>query len=379
MRRHLYGLRVRALVVLTFIWAAPGVLQAQGVLENPQPESFQSGIGLISGWACEASQLDIVIDDTTTVQAAYGTERGDTSSACGDTDNGFGLLINWNLFGDGTHTVRALVDGVEFGSATFTIRTLGHEFLRGLSGQDKVVNFGNQINVTVRWQESTQSFVIVDTTAPIRTGPVVGFDPDGSGTLPFCETPDEGRAATAADIDAFSRKAGFLSTTIRLCAVSVDNLDYFTSGIANNTLSTATDPGYVYYDVTLLNRFEAVNESADDFILAHEWGHQIQFDNPSRAALPDTRLFELQADCLAGIYFGHLSFINPEFMIEEDVSAIVLAVCSLGILENLDWTSIADHGTCEERASAFALGFLAAFSTYQTGSSFDPFSSFVCG
>ena len=30
------------------------------------------------------------------------------------TDNGFGLLWNWNLLGAGTHTVRALVDGEVF-------------------------------------------------------------------------------------------------------------------------------------------------------------------------------------------------------------------------------------------------------------------------
>ena len=37
---------------------------------------------------------------------------------CGDSNNGFGLLFNWNLLGNGDHTIRALADGVELGRAT---------------------------------------------------------------------------------------------------------------------------------------------------------------------------------------------------------------------------------------------------------------------
>ena len=54
---------------------------------------------MLSGWTCEAERVQIVIetaDGTTHEQdAAYGTERADTAEACGDTDNGFGLLFNW--------------------------------------------------------------------------------------------------------------------------------------------------------------------------------------------------------------------------------------------------------------------------------------------
>ena len=104
-----------------------------GLLENPFSGSFQSGIGLFSGWVCDASQVEIEIngDPTLTFMAGYGTDRIDTTGVCGDSNNGFGLLFNWNLLGDGGHTVRALVDGVEFDSATFTVTTLGTEFVRG--------------------------------------------------------------------------------------------------------------------------------------------------------------------------------------------------------------------------------------------------------
>ena len=63
-----------------------------------------------------------------TYQTAYGTAREDTKEICGDIDNGFGLLFNWNRLGPGTHRVLARADGEVFGSATVTVTTLGQEF-----------------------------------------------------------------------------------------------------------------------------------------------------------------------------------------------------------------------------------------------------------
>ena len=60
---------------------------------------------------------------------------------CGDTDNGFGLLFNWNLLRDGEHEVVALVDGVELGRATVTVTTLGQEFLRDVTGTCEAEDF----------------------------------------------------------------------------------------------------------------------------------------------------------------------------------------------------------------------------------------------
>ena len=80
---------------------------------------------------------------------------------CGDTDNGFGVLFNWNHLGDGEHTVIALVDGVELGRAVVTVTTLGQEFLRGAEGECVVEDFPSPGEaVTLEWQQNQQSFVI---------------------------------------------------------------------------------------------------------------------------------------------------------------------------------------------------------------------------
>ena len=137
-----------------------------GYLENPGPNSFQSGVGVLSGWVCEADIVEIELNGAPQ-EAAYGTVRLDTAGVCGDTDNGFGLLFNWNLLGDGEHDVVALVDGVELGRAHVTVTTLGQEFLRGAVGTCEAENFpllGER--VTLVWQQNSQNFAITRGTPP---------------------------------------------------------------------------------------------------------------------------------------------------------------------------------------------------------------------
>ena len=141
-----------------------------GYLENPGHNSFQGGVGVLSGWVCEAEEVVIAIGTLAPQVAAYGTERLDTQDACGDTDNGFGLLFNWNLLGDGEHEVVAYVDDEELGRATVQVTTLGQEFLRGAEGECVVPDFPTPgETVTLEWQQNSQNFVIVS------------HDPDGAG------------------------------------------------------------------------------------------------------------------------------------------------------------------------------------------------------
>ncbi len=134
-----------------------------GVLENPAPDSFQSGFGLVSGWVCGAETVEIEIDGTDIFEATYGTDRMDTAEICDDSNTGFGLRLNWNEFGDGEHTVRALADGEEFGRATFTVTTLGETFLTGASGVYDLPDFPEpDTRVTVEWHEASQNFVIIE-------------------------------------------------------------------------------------------------------------------------------------------------------------------------------------------------------------------------
>ncbi len=130
-------------------------------LESPYQGSFESGIGLIRGWVCQANTVEVQIDGGERQRVAYGTTRKDTVEVCGDDNNGFGYTYNWNVLSTGEHTLRAFADNREFANVTFNVTALGVDFLRGASGEYTLPNFpqgGDQ--VTVRWSEPHQNFVI---------------------------------------------------------------------------------------------------------------------------------------------------------------------------------------------------------------------------
>ena len=66
MRTVRLGARACVLGILAVGWlglVSPHSLWAQAIqatLENPPPGSFQSGIGVISGWVCNATLVEII-------------------------------------------------------------------------------------------------------------------------------------------------------------------------------------------------------------------------------------------------------------------------------------------------------------------------------
>lgn len=130
-------------------------------LENPQPGSYQSGVGLISGWSCSGGNVAVQIAGRT-YPMQHGSSRADTASICGTSATGFGLLVNFNGFGAGTYTAQLIVNGVPQGApATFTVTVPMGEFARGLSRQVSVPNFPSTgRTTTLTWQESQQNFAI---------------------------------------------------------------------------------------------------------------------------------------------------------------------------------------------------------------------------
>ena len=149
------------LLLLSVLLSFAGVTGAWGALENPAPNTTVSGIGVISGVECDAQTVTIQIDNLAPLEAAYGTGRNDTLDACGDTDNGFGLLFNWNLLASGSHIVRAFADSALISQHRVTVVPLGEEFRTDLSVQYEVSDFpGAGQSVQVIWQQAAQNFLI---------------------------------------------------------------------------------------------------------------------------------------------------------------------------------------------------------------------------
>jgi PhoPQ-activated pathogenicity-related protein len=134
----------------------------EGLLENPRHGSTQSGIAVISGWVCDVDYIELQFNNGRRTLVPYGISRADTRALCGDIDNGFGLLVNLGLRGDGTHTVRVFADGHrEIGRADFSVVTFGAPFIRGLDGRYDLLDFPTAgETTTIQWQESLQNFSI---------------------------------------------------------------------------------------------------------------------------------------------------------------------------------------------------------------------------
>ena len=130
-------------------------------LESPAKGGLVSGVGFISGWKCDASNITVTIDGGEHISVAMGQPRADTQPRCGTINNGFIQQVNWALVGDGEHEAVAYDNGVEFSRSTFTVGSTGEEFLKGAETTRLLNNFPRPGETTVlEWNESTQHFEI---------------------------------------------------------------------------------------------------------------------------------------------------------------------------------------------------------------------------
>lgn len=164
----------KSIISFAFLFIGVAAL-AQSSLENPSHNSYQSGIGIISGWACNASnsQVDVLIDGKNQILMASGTERGDTLNICGRIDTGLSYLINFNNFGTGQHTAQLRINGQPQGApVSFSVVVPAGDYARGLAKEVSVQDFPAVGNTTVLvWQESSQNFVIKSVSAGGNSSP----------------------------------------------------------------------------------------------------------------------------------------------------------------------------------------------------------------
>ena len=137
----------------------PGWHAKAAHLENPGDKQVYSGIGVISGWKCEADgPLTVRFNDGRSIPLVYGSERQDTRSVCGDTNNGFVAIWNWGNLGEGIHTARVYDNGVAFAETTFQVGTMGVEFWDGISCFTPDIcrprSFGSTLIYRDRWDRS---------------------------------------------------------------------------------------------------------------------------------------------------------------------------------------------------------------------------------
>ena len=150
---------LRLCLGLTVLVPSLAHAQLTGTLEIPGNGTTVSGVGVISGWKCEAEgDITISLNDGDPIPATYGLPRADTSGVCSNNgNNGFFSYTNWGNLGDGEHMAVAYDDGEEFARSTFEVTTLGTEFLTGVSIQVSVPDFPTPGETTTfQWNQATQ-------------------------------------------------------------------------------------------------------------------------------------------------------------------------------------------------------------------------------
>ena len=164
----------------------PVETDTRGNLENPsgseENPAFRSGIGVISGWVCAASEVEVRIlrapgVEVDRVRVGYGTSRPDVpeNSSCTNSHAGFGATYNFNHLPEGMYTITAYADGEMFSEArTFEVVHIVRSFPDSnnfLELDDEVQDRGVCIvpdfpvtgeRTWLKWEQSTQNFVIED-------------------------------------------------------------------------------------------------------------------------------------------------------------------------------------------------------------------------
>jgi len=154
---------MRFLFLAALILSSPSLYAAsKGALENPQPNDYASGIYLISGWVCDAQEVQILLNGSQYLTAAYGSDRRDTLSVCGDVDNGFGVLVNMANLGPGEHQATLIADGDVIATHDFQVAVLSTgEFAQNLEGCAVSEGFPKQgAETSLQWTTSVQGFLI---------------------------------------------------------------------------------------------------------------------------------------------------------------------------------------------------------------------------
>ena len=151
------------LVGISVGWATSVWAQApdRGFIDSPS--AFVSGIGFISGWKCNSTDIKLKVHCSPYIHDLYPAQnllRSDTREVCdGKIDNGWIIQVNWDDWA-GCTEVTALDNGQQFARRTFTVGEIGDGFIRNQEGrQIKVPGFPSPDQVThFAWSTATQHF-----------------------------------------------------------------------------------------------------------------------------------------------------------------------------------------------------------------------------
>lgn len=255
------GARPNSLLAATFVAAllwAP--VASAAVLENPGEGSYRSGVALVSGWACDATDVEVELigaDSTEVVPMIYGSDRGDTP--CDDSANGFGAVTNLNRLGTGPATAKLRVDGEVVAENAFTITVPTDEnFNSDLSGAYTLPGFpGDGQAVDLVWKTAQQGWSMAPAGSSPATAAAVPSSACPTGFKTACNLGIPGPHAFESGVLLISGWACEVLSNIRLVLKGPDateNVPLPWGSARGDTLGICGDTANGFGALWLLNR-----------------------------------------------------------------------------------------------------------------------------
>jgi uncharacterized protein len=123
------------------------------------------------------------------------------------------------------------------------------------------------------------------------------------------------------------------------------------AAVPDNAFYCATGEDFLAWDAQLMNRGAQYGDAWVYLVVAHEWGHAIQYrlDRSLTSAAP-----ELQADCFAGAALYGAARDGAIVFEQGDEREIMAGLSALA--DETPWTMQGDHGNARQREESFGLG-----------------------
>jgi uncharacterized protein len=118
-----------------------------------------------------------------------------------------------------------------------------------------------------------------------------------------------------------------------------------------NAFYCATGEDFLAWDAQLMEKGSQYGDAWVYLVVAHEWGHAIQYRLDRSLASPAA---ELQADCFAGAALYGAARDRTLVFEQGDEKEITAALSALA--DETPWTSRGDHGDALQRVQAFGEG-----------------------
>jgi predicted metalloprotease len=114
------------------------------------------------------------------------------------------------------------------------------------------------------------------------------------------------------------------------------------------------------YDVNFVRAgYDKIGDGFLYLLLAHEYGHAIQTRvNTNRLV---SRVYELQADCLAGAVIGDSTRAGTIELERGDADEIMTSIMTIADPDGVPWFDPTAHGSNDDRLAAFSRGYRSSY------------------